>query len=222
MVSTSCKWCGNWQRGHTVDSCTYFESALKRNVLRAVKLKAKMESGGKRVCAYCASVDHASTKCPNKFYDTKAHLLKVKNQADAAFVWLHEIGFGPGAMLSGMATERGWSSGGKGEKIVVIENFTQRTFSNFMQELLNGDVRNWYFVDAVDTTNEKVKRIYLPYHEFYSPKPTSKKVSVIHRANEEDIESMKNMMDCYTNPIILYATAEEYFARGYKFKAGRN
>lgn len=215
-----CKWCGKWQKGHLVQSCNYFQSALAKGSLRAVKLKTRMETGSGRVCAACADPNHSSTVCPKKFDTIKANLARQKEDYDKAFEWLHEIGFGPGAMLNGMASEYGWRSKGKSERLVVIEEFGPRAAQWFMSELAYGKQRNWYMVNAVDTENEKVRKIYLPFHSVYAPKPTSKNVSIVHRANPEDIEKMKSHFDCYKNEILNYDSADAYFSTGKKLKAG--
>ena len=216
----SCKWCGKYRSAHSTETCQYFQAALANGSLSAIKLQAKIQSGGRRVCGYCAHTEHASTKCPKRFNDERAKILRTRGAIEDAFKWLHEIGFGPGAMLSGMAAEYRWNSRGKNEKLVVIEEFKNWTMNQFMNELINGKERNWYQVNAVDTANERVQRIYLPYHITYAPKPTSKNVSIVHKANPEDIEKMKNHFDCYTSPVVLYDTAENFFAAGFKFKAG--
>ena len=215
-----CLWCGRYQKAHTVDNCTYFKAALVNGRMRAIKLQAKIQSGGRRVCGYCASLEHASTRCSKRFEDKRANLMATRQAVDEAFVWLYEIGFGPGAMISGMANERMWSGRGKGEKVVVIEDFTPYVLSHFVDELINGNQRNWYKVNAVDTSNERVQRIYLPYHITYAPKPTSKNVSIVHKADPAEIDKMKNSLSCYKNPIVNFNTAEEFFNAGYKFKAG--
>ena len=220
MATVKCTWCGRWQTGHTIDSCSYFKAALTAGRMRAVKMKAKMDSGGKRVCGYCAGTEHASTKCSKKFNDHRAKLSSEISDLDKAFEWLHEIGFGPGAMLNGMANEYRWNSRGKEEKMVVIGDFKPYTFTRFINELVNGSQRNWYAVDAVDTANERVQKIYLPHHSFYAPKPISKNVSVISKADPAEIDKMKNRMACYSSPIMKFSSAEEFFKAGYKFKAG--
>jgi hypothetical protein len=220
MATNHCKWCGRYQTAHTIDACSYYKAALAAGRIRALKVKAKMDSGGKRVCGYCADINHASTKCPTKFNKRKAKLSAEIEAFDKAFEWLHEIGFGPGAMLNGMANEYRWNARTKEEKMVVIEDFRAYTFQRFINELVAGKQRNWYFVDAVDTSNEKVKRIYLPYHSFYAPKPTSKNVSVISKADPAEIDKMKNKMACYSSPVMKFNSAEEFFKAGYKFKAG--
>lgn len=222
MATSNCKWCGRWQTQHSINTCSYFQASLLRGDMRAIKLKAKIDSGGKRVCGYCAGLDHTSITCEKKFNDKKQVIVKSRAVMDPVFAWLHEIGFGTGAMISGMASDRFYRAGDKGEKIVVIEDFRQQTLINFINELAHGKNKNWFMVNAVDTTNEKIRRIYLPYHELYSPKPTSKNVSIVHRANEEDIEKMKMMLETYTSPVIHYNTAKEFFAAGHKFKAGSN
>lgn len=216
----ACKWCGRYQKAHEVQSCPHFQSALARGVIRAVKIQAKIQSGGKRVCGYCANAEHASTKCPKRFNDEKHKLTTIFTKAEEAFKWLHEIGFGPGAMLSGMANERYYNSRNKEEKIVVIEDFTQSVAHRFMQELINGTQRNWYQVNAVDISQERIRKIYLPFHAVYAPKPTSLKVSVIQKASPDEIDKMKLHFDCYLSPIMNFNTAEEFFAAGFKFKAG--
>lgn len=220
MATNHCKWCGRYQTAHTIDACSYFQAALNKGSIQALKVKAKMDSGGKRVCGYCADTKHASTKCPVKFNNRKAKLSSEVEAVDKAFEWLHEIGFGPGAMLNGMANEYRWRARTKEEKMVVIGDFRPWTFQRFITELVDGTNRNWYFVDAVDTTNEKVQKIYLPYHSFYAPKPTSKNVSVISRADPAEIDKMKNKMACYSSPVMKFNSAEEFFKAGYKFKAG--
>jgi hypothetical protein len=142
--------------------------------------------------------------------------------ADAAFAWLHEIGFGPGAMLSAMASESRWRAKNKDQKMVIIEDFNDRTASSFLQELLYGTARNWYQVMAVDTACDKVSRIYLPFHPVFSPRPTSMKVEIVHRANPEDIDKLKQHVECYASPILEYSSAEEFFDDGFRFEAGQS
>lgn len=208
-------------RGHGADKCAILVREVASGRVTAIKFQNKL-NGGRRLCGYCAGSGHSSTKCEKRFTDYRQKLDIHHKDCEKAFVWLHEIGFGPGAMLSGMARERRWSSrhGNKGEKAVIIENFSNRTLTEFLQELLYGSARNWYAVDAMDTSMEKVKNIYLPFHPVYSPRPTSMKVEVIHRANPEDIESLKQQISCYSNPVRMFATAKDFFDAGYKFKSG--
>lgn len=219
MLNTRCPYCKNF---HELAVCTSYQYGLKNKSLSAIKLKNKIESGGGRVCATCASVEHTSNKCPKKFDDKKKALTNQKAKADNAFAWLHEIGFGPGCMLSGMSNERSYGTRGKEERIVVVEEFGGYSAKNFFEELLYGDQRNWFPVNAIDTSAEKIRKIYLPYHPFYSPKPTSKKVQVVHKANKEDIENLKKFISAYSNPIMNYDSAEKFFAAGFKFKSGKH
>jgi len=216
----ACSWC--YSRGHDAHGCTSLQSSVETGNAAAISLQKKINGITARLCGYCADEKHSSTVCPKRFADYKNALLNQKSDADKAFDWLKEIGFGPGAMLSGMARESGWNSKNKEDKIVVIEEFRGHTLNRFMNELLHGSNRNWYPVTAVDTTNETVRNIYLPFHFIYAPRPTSKGVQVVHRANDQDIEGMKRVVDCYSSPVLHFSTAEDFFNAGYKFKAGKS
>lgn len=208
-------------RGCSANKCLVLKKQVLAGRVTAIKFQNKMNGGG-RLCGYCAGGGHSSAKCEKRFEVYKQNLSIHHTDCEKAFAWLHEIGFGPGAMLSGMARERRYSYGdkSKGEKAVIIEDFHGKTLTVFLQELLYGSARNWFAVDAVETTLEKVKTIYLPFHPVYSPRPTSMKVEVIHRANPEDIEALKQRINCYVSPIMKFATAKDFFDAGYKFKSG--
>lgn len=215
----SCGYC--WQHGHDAKSCPRLKTQLESGSVRAKKFSNNLNGGG-RVCGYCADKGHSSTNCSKRFDDYVPTLAKQKAIANQAFSWLHEIGFGPGAMLSAMATESGWRAANKDQRMVIIEEFNERVANNFFQELLYGQQRNWYHVKAVDTANEDVRRIYLPFHPHFAPRPTSMKVEVLHKANPEDIDSMKKFIPALTSPALDYNTAEEFFAAGYRFNAGNS
>lgn len=215
--SGQCGYC--YSHGHGADNCSLLKQRVEAGNIYAKKFLNSINGGG-RVCGYCAEKGHSTATCSSRFNDFKTGLLNQKTKADSAFVWLHEIGFGPGAMLSGMSRESSWRSKDKAERIVIINDFKQHIANDFFTELLFGDQRNWYRVNAVDTTNEDVRSIYLPFHPVYAPRPTSVKVQVIHKSNEEDIEKLKSFLQCYTNPVMRYNTAEEFFSAGYKFKTG--
>ena len=215
----SCGYC--YQQGHDASACNLLKLRVEAGNVHAKKFHNSI-SGGGRVCGFCAEGNHSSTNCPSRFYEYKHSLSQMKSVADKAFAWLHEVGFGPGAMLSAMAAEYGWRADGKDQKMVIIEEFNDRVAAQFFQELLWGQQRNWYHVKAVDTANDNVRRIYLPFHPVYAPRPTSMKVQVVHKANEIDIEKMKMHLTCYHSPVMLHETAESFFAEGYKFEAGNN
>lgn len=208
--------------GCAADRCTVLAKDVAAGVIGAVKYQNKMMGGG-RLCGYCAGSGHSSAKCERRFDTYRKNLDKHHVDCEKAFAWLHEIGFGPGAMLSGMARERRYSyKASKGEKAVIIEDFGSRTLTEFLNELLYGSAKNWFPVDAVETTMEKVRNVYLPFHPTYSPRPTSMKVEVLHRANPEDIEGLKQKITCYVSPIRKFATAKDFFDAGYKFKTGNS
>jgi hypothetical protein len=212
-----CGWC--YMQGHDASSCPRLEQSVQNGNMKAIKFHKSVTTGG-RVCGYCAEEKHSSTNCPKRFSDAKYEVAKEQQVASNAFAWLHEIGFGPGAMLSAMAAECGWSAEGKDQKMVVIEEFNSRVATTFFQELFYGQQRNWYHVKAVDTANENVRRIYLPFHPVYAPRPTSLKVEVLHKANPEDIDSMKKFIRALSSPLFDYDTAEEFFDSGLRFSAG--
>ena len=212
-----CGWCH--MGGHDASGCQHLVQGVKNGNMKALKFQKSLTTGG-RVCGYCADEKHSSTNCPKRFDDFKRNVRAANQVASKAFEWLHEIGFGPGAMLSAMAAEYGWRADGKDQKMVIIEEFNQRVANNFFQELFYGQHRNWYHVKAVDTANDDVRRIYLPFHPVYAPRPTSMKVEVLHRANPEDIDSMKKFVPSLTSPVLDYQTAEQFFDSGYRFAAG--
>ena len=215
MAIIKCKWCSE---NHETNTCEKFKRALESpGNLYALKFKAKMENGGHRICRHCASNKHWGPSCPVKFNTLKSQLVQQKVIADKAFEWLHEIGFGPGCMITGMARERTYRAKEKGDKAILIEEFTGYSTQNvFFQKLLYGKVRNWYNVTASDTAMEKVKQVYLPYHPVYAPTPTSKRVEVIVRASFDDIENLKRYIPCYTDNMMKFDTAEEFFKAGLK------
>lgn len=212
----SCSYCYQ-NDGHDATNCPLMQTRANQGNVRAKKLMNSFNGGG-RLCGFCAEKDHSSTNCPSRFYQFRHSVMIQKNLADSAFAWLHEIGFGPGAMLNGMSREsRYYSNNTKDERIVVINDVVG---TNFFHELLYGKQRNWYQVYAIDTANEDVRSIYLPFHPVYAPRPTSMKVQVIQKASEVEIEKMKRHLTCYTNPVMLHETAEDFFAQGYRFKSG--
>ena len=214
-----CSWC--YQSDHTAIDCQRLDTAVGNGLMRAIKYKKKLNGSTGRLCGYCADEGHVSNNCPKRYNDAKALVLSEKEISDKAFAWLKEIGFGPGAMLSGMAREKGWNSRGKSERIVIIEEFkNDAVASHFFANLLRGSDRNWYNVTAVDSTNETVRNIYLPFHPTFAPKPTSVNVQVIHKANEEDIEKYKKYLPALSSPLLDYNNAEEFFQDGYRFKNG--
>lgn len=215
----TCTWCH--LGGHDASQCTRLTDSVKKGQIRAIKFHKKITTGG-RVCGYCAEDNHSSPKCPKRFDDAKLMYASQKQVADAAFAWLHEIGFGPGAMLSAMATESSWRARGKDQKMVIIEDFTNRTVTSFLNELMYGTTRNWYQVTAVDTACEKIRRIYLPFHPVYSPRPTSMKVEIVHKATPEEIDKLKQHVECYASPLLEYSSAEEFFDAGFRFEAGQS
>lgn len=214
-----CGYC--YSHGHDAMGCKLLSDRIAAGNVYAKKFYNSINGGG-RVCGYCAEKGHSTAICSTRFYDFKSALSNQKVKADPAIAWLREIGFGPGAMLSGMARESSWRSRDKGEKIVIINDFNQHVANDFFNELLNGDQRNWYRVNAVDTTNEDVRNIYLPFHPVYAPRPTSMNVQVVHKSNDEDIEKLKSFLSCYTNPVMRYNTAVDFFSAGYKFKTGNS
>lgn len=216
--SGQCSWC--YQLGHDANNCPGLKRYVSAGDVRALKFQKRLDGTSGRLCGYCGHENHSSVNCTKRFNDFKAGLIKQKDKADNAFSWLKEIGFGPGAMLSGMSRESSYRSRNKDERIVVIEEFSAGVASQFFKELFYGTQRNWYRVSAVDSTNERVRNIYLPFHPIYAPRPTSMKVSVVHRANDEDIESMKKFVPALNNPVMDYDTAEQFFSAGYKFKSG--
>lgn len=212
----SCSYCYQ-NDGHDATNCPLMQTRANQGNVRAKKLMNSFNGGG-RLCGFCAEKDHSSTNCPSRFYQFRHSVMIQKNLADSAFAWLHEIGFGPGAMLNGMSREsRYYSNNTKDERIVVINDVVG---TNFFHELLYGKQRNWYQVYAIDTANEDVRSIYLPFHPVYAPRPTSMKVQVIQKASEVEIEKMKRHLTCYTNPVMLHETAKDFFAQGYRFKSG--
>jgi hypothetical protein len=219
----TCSYCHQFKHG--ADTCDSLKRAIARGDLRAVKFQNKLVGGG-RLCGYCAGRGHSSSKCDKRFDTYRQALLKMQEDCDKAFTWLHEIGFGPGAMLSGMSKEHKWSyinkKDNKADRTVIIGDFTSNSLQIFLKELLYGAQRNWFEVDGVDTSMEKVRQIYLPFHPLYSPRPTSVKVEVVHRSNPEDIDSLKLKLECYVSPVIRFATAKDFFDAGYKFKSGTN
>lgn len=217
----SCSYCFKSDNGHNASNCPLLSLRASGGNVYAKKLQNRY-SGGGRVCSFCAEKDHNSTNCPSRFYQFKASLVNQKQVADPAFQWLHEIGFGPGAMLNGMSRESAYWSKNKEERIVVINDFNSRVATMFFNELLWGDKRNWYTVCAVDTSNEDVRSVYLPFHPTYAPRPTSMKVQIVHKANPDDIEKLKSHLTCYNNPVMLVDTAEQFFAEGFKFVSGNN
>lgn len=210
----NCGYC--YQQGHNARDCDLLKTRVVAGNVNAKKFQNSINGGG-RVCGFCADKEHSSTNCPSRFYQFKHSVMVQKNLADPAFAWLHEIGFGPGAMLNGMSRESRYYSRSKDERIVVIKDVVG---TNFFHELLYGNQRNWYQVYAIDTANEDVRSIYLPFHPVYAPRPTSMKVQVIQKASEIDIEKMKRHLTCYNNPVMLHETAEDFFAQGYRFKSG--
>lgn len=211
----SCSYCYQ-NDGHDATNCPLMQTRANQGNVYAKKLMNSYNGGG-RVCGFCADKEHSSTNCPSRFYQFRHSVMVQKNLADSAFAWLHEIGFGPGAMLNGMSRESRYYSSTKDERIVVINDVVG---TNFFHELLYGKQRNWYQVYAIDTANEDVRSIYLPFHPVYAPRPTSMKVQVIQKASEVEIEKMKRHLTCYTNPVMLHETAEDFYAQGYRFKSG--
>lgn len=213
----SCSWC--YTNGHDASGCSMLQSSVKAGSLKAIKFHKAITTGG-RVCGYCAGDKHSSTNCPKRFNEVKHEAQKTNAIASQAFQWLHEIGFGPGTMLSAMAAEYRWNGKDKDQKMVIIEEFTPTVATQFFQELLFGHERNWYNVKAVDTANDNVRRIYLPFHPVYAPRPTSMKVEILHRANPEDIDSMKWFVPSLSSPVLDYEDAQAFFDSGYRFAAG--
>ena len=104
---------------------------------------------------------------------------------------------------------------------LIIEEFKGKyTANHFFAKLLRGTDRNWYPVTAIDSTNENVRNIYLPFHPVFAPRPTSMNVQVIHKANEEDIEKFREHLPALSSPLLDYNSAEEFFEAGYRFKTG--
>jgi hypothetical protein len=205
---------------HETKDCPLFKSALARNEISAIKLNNKMATGG-RVCGYCGGVDHTSTKCPKKFTELKAHIIKQKQKAEEISAWLHEIGFGPGCAINTLSREKSWGVKNREYKVVAIEDFTGYTAVNFFKELLHGKLRRWFYVQAIGTDGEIVRQIYLPYNAKFSPCAGSKKTEVINRASKEEIDKLCKHLPYYANEAVtLYNTAEDFFNAGYKFVAG--
>lgn len=214
LRSGRCGWCYDTQ--HKASDCEKLKQKANEGNVVAIKYVNSLNGGG-RLCAYCAGSGHTSTKCSKKFDTLKRLAEKEKIIAEPAFEWLKEIGFGPGAMLTGMSKEGYYSKRGKDERIVIISDFTKNTAIEFFKELLFGVNRNWYRVDGIDTCNEIIRNIYLPFHPLYSPRPTSTKVSILHKAKEEDVDKLKEFLLCYSSPVFNYDNAEDFFAAGYKF-----
>jgi hypothetical protein len=212
-----CSWC--YSTSHSAKECDVLKNRAEEGNVRAKKFINDI-NGGKRVCGYCAGEDHSSSKCKTRFNDFKSSLVKSQSDIEKVFIWLHQIGFGPGAMISGIAKKGWYSKNNKKENIVVIEDFNRRVADLFFRELTTGIKKNWFPVKAIDTSNEDVRNIYLPFHPVYSPRPTSLKVEIIHKANPDDIENIKSFLECYTNPVMNFDSAEEFFDTGYKFKTG--
>lgn len=212
-----CSWC--YSHLHTAKECTMLKAKAEEGNVRAIKFLNDI-NGGNRLCGYCAGENHTSTKCEKRFNDFKRRLTKSRDITDEAFKWLHQIGFGPGAMISGLAKKGWYSKNNKKENIVVIEEFNEYVASSFFKELTTGSKKNWFPVKAVDTSNEVVRNVYLPFHPEYSPRPSSLNVEILHRASPNDIENIKTFLECYQNPIMNFDSAEEFFEAGYKFKSG--
>lgn len=211
-------YCNYCYKKHSEEFCNTLELDVSNKKIKAVLFKNKI-IGGPRLCTYCATPGHTVSRCEQRFIKYRALLERVKSDADAAFAWLHQIGFGPGAMLSGMASGGGYTTRDKGNRLVCIEPFNSYTFNKFMNELLYGKNKNWFYVNAVEVGFDKIRKIYLPFNPMYSPKPTSVKVEVIHKANESDIEDLKAHLLCYTSPVIFYEKASDFFNYGYKFNS---
>lgn len=213
-----CSYC--YQQKHDAHTCPRLALHEQQGDTTAIKFRKKLNGTIGRLCSYCGDEAHNSTRCGKRFDDHKTTLLQEKITAEPAFAWLQEIGFGVGCMISGMAKEYSYYSRGKEERVVIIGEFRPYVLKQFVNELLYGSARNWYSVDATDTANETIKRIYLPFHPVYAPRPTSMKVEIIHKANPEDTLALKNSLECYKSPLMNYSTAEDFFNAGYKFKSG--
>ena len=119
---TSCSWC--YQQGHSAKVCPRLDASAKAGSLNALKYQKKLNGATGRLCGYCADEGHSSGNCPKRYDTFKKLTLSEKEMSEKALAWLKEIGFGPGAMLSGMARESGWNSKkNKAERIVIIEEF---------------------------------------------------------------------------------------------------
>jgi len=212
--NTRCAYCGTTPP-HTPLECKRLLECASAGDIYAKKVLNKAK-GLKKICGGCGDAGHFSTQCPVKFAAKRKYILEKRANLDAAFIWLHEIGFGPGCMLNGMAKDWRWASTPKGEKMVVIEDFSSGVFNKFLDEMIGTGPKNWYMVKAVDTTNETVSRIYLPYHKYYAPTPTSKKVEVVHKAKPEELEKLKGFVDAYTDPILSHGTLESYLKAGHR------
>ena len=213
IISAQCQYC--WYRHETKD-CPRLKNDVILGNIRALKVQHKFSGAKGRLCAFCASNSHAQKTCPKKFDDAKKNLLWQKNAAEPAFEWIKEIGFGPGCLLTGMARERSYRAMDKAEQLVVIEDFTPIVARWFFNELMYGKNRNWYQVNAISGTAERIKQIYLPYHETYSPKPTAKKVQIITRSTDAEIEALKKYFPCFSSKILNYPDAASFYAAGNK------
>ena len=215
-----CGWC--YSRAHKAQDCPNLKHSVGQNSIAAIKYDKRLNGSTGRLCGYCGDENHTSGICPKRFEDSRRTVVSERQIAEKAFEWLKEIGFGPGAMLSGMGRTSSWNSREKGDRIIVIEEFNKITGERFVSELLYGKERNWFPVCAVDTTNETIRNIYLPFHPVFSPKPTSMKVQVIHRSSEEDIEKIKNLLPSLSSPLNDYTDSDDFFSSGYRFENGKS
>ena len=179
-------------------------------------------------CKNCFMQGHKRKECPKSFHDFKSALENERYKVDKAFEWLHEIGFGPGCMITGMAREKKlcelqWSfkrlkTGHKYCTTTFIRNFEEVPFgersvlTEFFEKLVYDTTKNWYEIEGVSSELIDIGSIYLPYHPVYAPTPTSKRVEILVKAAPEDIDKLKHFIMVYNHPVMKYNDAESYYA----------